>query len=251
MSLVPDAACGVAWDWPDSAVRERPGAGGRRSPVMSIAWMRLSVPMPISNMRLRAPARRDHDARRTVDEHDGTGPRTLGESAGLLGDLAWPRAARSARLSGTSARSTRAHHVGSQQLEQTRRYHRRGTPPETLPRSRGAQPRARVGRPGRHAVAHGPGLRASSQPPATGPAGRRSVSNGTANTSCSTKATRCAGESRSSTTSSALLTDSGQQRVLVRRRGRVPPAGPVRRRRRAVARRAACAPEAGRKPRGR
>lgn len=39
---------------------------------------------------LRAPARRDHNARRTVDEHDDTDPRTLGESTGLLGDLTGP-----------------------------------------------------------------------------------------------------------------------------------------------------------------
>ncbi len=37
--------------------------------------------------RLRAPARCDHNARDTVDEHHDTGPRPLGEPPGFLGDL--------------------------------------------------------------------------------------------------------------------------------------------------------------------
>src|ERR1700757_4673137 len=68
---------------------------------------------------LRASALGDHDARGTVDEHDGTAPRTLGESTGLLGDVGGP-----AQLGRYILRNQRpidpAHYSGSEQLEQSR-----------------------------------------------------------------------------------------------------------------------------------
>ena len=71
---------------------------------------------------LRAPARRDHDARNKIDEHDSTGPHALDESTGLLGDLAGAAQLGRHPLGnwvGKQRPINPAHHVWRQQREQS------------------------------------------------------------------------------------------------------------------------------------
>src|ERR1700756_843089 len=88
MSLVPDVSV-VRLRWQEWQCEKGPaqalGVAGDVDRVNVVVGSNAD-----SQHDLRAPAGRDYDARCTVDEHDDTVPRTLGESTGLLGDVVGP-----------------------------------------------------------------------------------------------------------------------------------------------------------------
>ena len=156
--------------------------------------------------RDRPAAGRDDDAGRAVDQHRADASR-----AGRANMSARPATASAplhARSDGPSRRRRRAARRRGRARRPAPRSRRRGRR-----RGRRRPPRAGGARSGpasaaRPAPGAGRGWRAGGSPPASGRRSAAMSSKGTANMSCSTKASRSAGASVSSTTSSASPTES-------------------------------------------
>jgi len=116
MSLVPDRP-GVLPEWP---TRQRQNYATQEVGITGDVDGVNAVVSSDTNLQqhLWAPARRDHDAGDTVDKHDGAGARPPGEPSGLLGDLPGP-AQLSRHIIGNQHPINCAHHLGSQQFEQS------------------------------------------------------------------------------------------------------------------------------------